>query len=149
MEQTLHALGGILLKSIPTVVLLLFLYFYLKSMLFKPLEKVLAQRDAATKGAREAAQASLGLADKKAAEYEDAIRTARAEVYKDHEQARTQLLVQQQDGIVEARQRMDQMIKDARAQIEVEAAAARQGLNAQTSELADQIANRVLSGRAS
>ena len=35
MEQTLHALAGILLKSIPTVVLLLFLYFYLKLMLFE------------------------------------------------------------------------------------------------------------------
>ncbi len=149
METTLNALAGILLKAVPTVVIVLLLHFYLKSMLFKPLEKVLAQRDAATKGAREAAQASLDLADKKAAEYEAAIRDARGEVYKDHEQARTQLLAQQQAGIVEARQRMDQMIKDARTQIEIEAAAARQGLSAQTSELADQITRTVLSGRAS
>ena len=50
MDQTLHALGGILLKSIPTVVLLLFLYFYLKSMLFGPLTRVLKQRDELTAG---------------------------------------------------------------------------------------------------
>ena len=36
MEQTLQALAGILLKAIPTIFLLLFLYFYLKLMLFGP-----------------------------------------------------------------------------------------------------------------
>ena len=55
MEQTLHALAGILLKSIPTVVLLLFLYFYLKVMLFGPLNRLLKQREELTAGTRHAA----------------------------------------------------------------------------------------------
>src|ERR1039457_7455677 len=44
MDATLHALGGILLKAVPTFRLVLALHFYLKSIFFKPLEKVLGQR---------------------------------------------------------------------------------------------------------
>ena len=147
MEQTLQALGGILLKAIPTVVIVLLLHFYLKNMLFKPLEKVLRQREEATGGARKAAEASLARAEQKAAEYETAIREARAEVYREQEQARSAMIASQEAQIKEARKRMDAMIADARKQIEAETAAAKQNLAGQTSELAEQIANSVLRGR--
>ena len=78
MEQTLHALAGILLKSIPTVVLLLFLYFYLKVMLFGPLGRMLKQREELTAGTRHAAQKSLKDAERKVTEYEAKMREARA-----------------------------------------------------------------------
>ena len=149
MEQTLQALAGILLKAIPTVVIVFLLHFYLKSMLFKPLEKVLKQRDEATGGARKAAEASFATAERKATEYETAIRDARADVYRDQEAARAKLLADQDARLKEARHRMDDMVKSAKAQIEQEAAAARQSLSEQTSALADQIANTVLSGRVS
>jgi F-type H+-transporting ATPase subunit b len=147
MEQTLQALGGILLKAIPTVVIVLLLHFYLKSMLFKPLEKVLRQRDEATGGARKAAEASLARAEQKAAEYETAIREARAEVYREQEQARAALIASQEAQIKDARKRMDAMIAGARTEIEAETSAARQNLAGHTSELADQITHSVLSGR--
>jgi F-type H+-transporting ATPase subunit b len=149
MEKTLHDLAGILLKGIPTVVIILLLHFYLKSMLFTPLAKVLKQRDDLTAGARKAAQASLEAAERKAAEYENAIRDARSEVYKDQEQARAKLVAAQEARLAEARERMSAMIKSGKAQIEQEAAAARQGLTDHTSALADQITDAVLSGRAS
>src|SRR5215475_4677341 len=88
MEQTIQALGGILLKAIPTVVILIFLHFYLKFMLFKPLAKVLKERDALTAGARKAAEQSLAAAERKAQEYEAKFRDARAEVYKQQEETR-------------------------------------------------------------
>src|ERR1035437_5121817 len=50
MEATLHALGGILLKAVPTFLLLVLLHFYLKGVFFKPLQKVLRQRYEATEG---------------------------------------------------------------------------------------------------
>ena len=88
MEQTLHALAGILLKSIPTVVLLLFLYFYLKVMLFGPLGRLLKQREELTAGTRHAAQKSLKDAERKVTEYEAKMREARAEVYREQEETR-------------------------------------------------------------
>src|SRR5947209_5640447 len=117
MEQTIQALAGILLKAIPTIVIVLLLHFYLKRMLFKPLEKVLKQRDEATGGARKAAEASLARAEQKAAEYETAIREARGEVYREQEQARAAIVAEQDARLREARQRMDAMIRDAKTQI--------------------------------
>jgi F-type H+-transporting ATPase subunit b len=149
MEQTLHALAGILLKAIPTVVIVLLLHFYLKSMLFKPLEKVLKLRDEATSGARKAAEASFQLAEQKAAQYENAIREARAEVYREQEQVRAKLIAEQAAQVTEARHRVESMVKSAKAQIEQEAATARQALAEETSVLADEIAATVLSGRVS
>ena len=147
MEQTIQALGGILLKAIPTIVIVLLLHFYLKAMLFKPLERVLKARDEATGGARKAAQASLETAERKAGEYEAAIRDARAELYREQEQARAGLAAAQDARLKESRQRMSEMISQAKAEIGNEAAAAKQNLEAETSSLADEIAGAVLSGR--
>ena len=70
MEQTFQALETILLKAIPSAILLLVLYFYLKAMLFGPIAKVLKQREELTKGARKAAEQSLARAEQKAKESE-------------------------------------------------------------------------------
>ena len=67
MESTLAALGGILLKALPTFFLFIFLHLYLRFVFFKPLEKVLKARYDATEGARKLAEASLAKAAEKAA----------------------------------------------------------------------------------
>jgi F-type H+-transporting ATPase subunit b len=148
MEQTLEALGGILVKAVPTVIILLFLHFYLKSMLFAPLRKVLKQRDQLTSGARKAAEASLANAERKALEYEAKLSEARAEVYRQQEETRKQWLQDQAAHTATARAHMEATVKEARAQITADAETARQNL-AQTSEaLADQIATRILTRKA-
>ena len=148
MEQTLHALGGILLKSIPTVVLLLFLYFYLKSMLFRPLTRVLKQREELTAGTRHAAQKSLKDAERKVQEYEAKMREARAEVYREQEETRKRWLADQTTQLDGARERTMQTVQQSREQTAVEVAAARQTLAESAGVLADQIATAVLSRRA-
>ena len=55
MQETLQALGGILLEAIPTVILLIVLHFYLKAILFGPLDKVMKRRRELTEGDREIA----------------------------------------------------------------------------------------------
>src|ERR1035437_10711175 len=91
MDATLLALGGILLKAVPTFLLVLLLNFYLKAVFFKPLEKVLRERYEATEGARKLAAESMERAAARTAEYEAAVRAARAEVYQAQEQIHTQL----------------------------------------------------------
>ena len=127
MEQTLQALSGILLKAIPTVFLLIILHFYLKAMLFRPLQKVLKQREELTAGARRAAEQSLEAAERKAQEYEAKFRDARAEVYREQEETRRV------------------WIEDQAKQI----AAAKQVLVETSAALADTIATAVLARRAS
>src|SRR5437016_5243260 len=94
-SEILQALAGILLKAIRTICLLLFLYFYLKAMLFSPLTRVLKQRDQLTAGTRLAADQSLRDAERKVHEYEAKIREARAEIYRDQEMTRAQWLADQ------------------------------------------------------
>jgi F-type H+-transporting ATPase subunit b len=145
MEQTLAALAGILQKAVPTVILLVFLHLYLKAMLFKPLEKVLKDRDQLTTGARKSAEQSLAAADRKTAEYEATLRDTRNEVYREQEETRRRWLEDQSVQLASARERAQQKVAEARRQITQEATAARENLAGSSATLADQIASSVLS----
>jgi F0F1-type ATP synthase membrane subunit b/b' len=144
MEETLRALGGVLLRAIPTFLLVVFLHFYLKAVFFGPLKKVLKDRYDATDGARKMADASLARAAEKAAEYEAALRAARAETYKELEQLRRQLQEERAAGVREARARADAQIAEARASLHAETAALKQNLEAESEALADRIAAKIL-----
>src|SRR5216684_3858680 len=148
MEQTFQALGGILVKSTLTIGLVIILHFYLKVMLFGPLEKVLKDRDDLTEGARKAAAASLAEAERKTAEYEKKLAEARAEVYREQEETRRKWLDQQAAQVVEARTAAEAGVHAAREQIAAEAASAKSTLQATVATLADEIATTVLGRRA-
>ena len=76
MDLILADLGKLLLRAVPTFLLVLVLHFYLKRIFFHPLDRVLEARREATKGARHAAEASLEQATQRSAEYEAAVRAA-------------------------------------------------------------------------
>ena len=148
MDATLQALGGILLKAIPTLLLLIVVHFYLKFMFFKPLIAVLAKRREATQGARQAAENALAQANSRAAEIEAALRKAREEIYQDQEQARKLLVEQQTQAIDQSRQKSHGLVHDARLQLVSETDAAKAELATYAKSLAEQIAARLLTGRA-
>src|ERR1700689_163933 len=114
MEQTLQALGGILIKAIPTALFLLFLHFFFRSMLFGPLRKVLKQREELTAGARRAAEAGKAEADRKTAEYEARFRDARAEVYREQEEIRRRWLAEQALQVADAKAKAEASIAQAK-----------------------------------
>jgi len=147
MEQTVQALGGILLKAIPTVVLLIILHFYLKSVLFGPLDRVLKQRRELTEGARKLADESLAAASRKAEEYEAKLREARAAVYRQQEEIRKGWLEDQAKQVNDARERHDAAVKAAREAIAADAASARTSLQESSKAMADQIVATVLGRR--
>ena len=148
MDATLQALGGILLKAIPTLLLLIVVHFYLKFMFFKPLIAVLAKRREATLGARQAAENALAQANSRAGEIEAALRKAREEIYQDQEQARKLLVEQQTQAIDQSRQKSHGLVHDARLQLASETDAAKAELATYAKSLAEQIAARLLTGRA-
>jgi F-type H+-transporting ATPase subunit b len=151
MEATIKAVGEILINAVPTFILVVLLHFYLRRVLFRPLETVLRQRFEATEGARMAAQSSLEKAERKAAEYEAAIKEARSAIYREQEDIRLRWREEQLAAIGEARAGAEAMIRQAREEIAAEAAGARQRLKAESEVLADRIADSVLGakGRAS
>jgi F-type H+-transporting ATPase subunit b len=148
MEATLHALGQILLRAIPTFFLLILLHFYLKFVFFRPMGKVLHQRYEATEGARKLAEQSLERAAAKAAEYEAALRKARAEVYEAQERLHKQLQEQHESELRNARKQADATVEQARAELAKEVEAAKDNLSRESELLANQIVEAILRGRA-
>jgi F-type H+-transporting ATPase subunit b len=148
MHETLQALGGILLKAIPTVIFLIILHFYLKAMLFGPLDRVMKQRRELTEGARKIAEDSLAAATRKAEEYEAKLRDARAAVYKQQEEIRKRWLDEQTQQVAEARARSESTVKAAREALALDADAARKSLQETSKMVADQIVATVLGRRA-
>jgi F-type H+-transporting ATPase subunit b len=147
MDATLHALGGIILRALPTFFLVILLHFYLKYVFFRPLERVLRSRYEATEGARKLAEASLAKADAKAAEHEAALRRVRAEMYQEQDQLHRQMVHEQAAAVRTARASADARVREAKAQIEVEMTQARRSLDTQADQLASRIVERVLAGR--
>lgn len=149
MEQTLHDLSGILLRAIPTVILLTILHFYLKGMLFKPLQKTLKRREELTAGARKAAEQSLIAAEQKAQDYEAKFREARAEVYREQEETRKVWIDDQAKQIADGHARTALTLAAARKSVEDDTAVAKATLVETSAALADKIATTVLARRKS
>jgi F-type H+-transporting ATPase subunit b len=143
MDATLHALGEILLKAVPTVLLVVVLHFYLKYVFFKPLKKVLDERYDATEGARKLAAESLEKAAAKTADYEAGLRAARAEVYQVQERLYKEMQERQAAQVAQARRNAEQMLQAAQAQIGLEAEQAKAALAAESDALAARIAEAV------
>ena len=148
MDATLHDLGGILLKAIPTLILLLIVNLYLKRMFFGPMRDVLAKRQEATEGAQKSAEMLLAKASEKAEAIEVSLRKAREEIYHGQEETRRQWIGEQTAKIEEARRSSRDLIHQAKQQLDAETAAAKRDLNATTAALADQIAQSLLEGKA-
>ena len=148
MEETLRQLGGILLRAVPTFILVVLLHLYLKFIFFKPLERVLRERYDATEGARKLAEESIARASQKAAEYEAALRAARADTYKEMEQLQRKLHDDRAASVKEARAQADAAVAHAKAALTAEVEALKKNLGAESDALADRIASKILTGRA-
>ena len=146
METMLHDVGQVALRAIPTIVLFLFLYFYLKAMLFQPLQGVLGRWREATDGARKRAQEALDRAEAKVTEYEAALRAARGDIFNEQEKQRKAWRDEQTALVAAAREKATAQIREGRLQLAADAAIAQKGLSAQAESLADQIVTQVLKG---
>lgn len=144
MEATLQALGEIVLKGLPTFFLLVFLHFYLKKVYFGPLTEVLAKRYEATSGAKKQAESAIARAEAKAKEYEEAIKNARTEVYRENEALRKKWRDEQAVQLGEAKSKADSMVAVAKAELASDVRASQDSLRAESERLADQICASVL-----
>jgi F-type H+-transporting ATPase subunit b len=149
MAATLHALGGILLKAIPTFLLVILLFVFLKWIFFKPLGKTLHDRYELTEGARKLAEESLKRADAKTAEYEAKLRAARAEAYQQQEHLYKQMQEREASELAAARSQAEAAIREAKELLAKDVAAAQATLAQESDLIAVQIADSLLSRSAS
>jgi len=144
MQETLRQLGGLLLGSVPTVIMLVLLYAIYTFLVHKPLAKVLAERRAKTEGAIEKASADVAAAEAKTAEYEQRLREARVAVFRQQEARRQAALQARAAAEATARGRAQEQVKQAREAIEQAKIAAQETLQAESSRLATEIIRQVL-----
>src|SRR6202158_3696844 len=103
MQEIVHQLGDLFLQALPTFLIILVFYWMLRTLFFKPLLAVMAERDARTAGARKAAAAAEAAAAEKVKQYQEALKKARAQVYSEQEAARKKLLDERAALLKEAR----------------------------------------------
>jgi len=144
MESTLHDLGQLLLKAIPTLFLLLVVHLYLKRMFFRPMAEVLAKRRAATDGQRESAEAMRAKAAEQTKSIEAQLHQAREAIYQEQEEARHGWVGDQSAQVEQARQQARELINQSEHDLYDEAAVAKDQLANTADALADQIANALL-----
>jgi F-type H+-transporting ATPase subunit b len=144
MDETLRQLGGLLLGAVPTVILLALLYVLYKTIVHKPLRRVLDERRSKTEGAVEKSRADIAAAEARTSEYEQRLREARATLFRAQEARRKEALDARSVAMNEARTKAQAQVQAAKADIEKDREAAQTGLQGQVQALAIEIMRRVL-----
>ena len=144
MNELVHHLGELFLQAVPTAVIVIIFYFIMKSVFFKPLLKVMDERDARTVGAQKAAENAQAAAAEKAKQYQEALKQARAKVYAEQELARKKLLDERAALLKDARGKASAEVGAAKDRIATESESARRELESTVDQLATDIARRVL-----
>jgi F-type H+-transporting ATPase subunit b len=144
---SLHVLPGLSILGIIIIVLLLTVV--LNYGLFKPVTRILDQREQAIKSASEAARAAAARADAAAAEFERRTRDAQTEVYRVMEEHRREALQRRTDLLAQTRQDVDRSLAEASRSLQTQATEARAQLEKDADTLAEAVVERVLGRRAS
>jgi len=131
-------------QVVPIVLILLVFYAVLRVLFFKPLLKVIAEREARTIGAQKAAEEAQKAASEKVKQYQDALKQARTEIYVEQEAARKKVLDQRAAQLKEARAKTSDMVKAQRERIVAEVVAARREIESSITQFAALVARRVL-----
>ena len=139
-----HQLGELFLGAVPTVLILIVLYFILKSFFFKPLLAVMAEREKRTAGAQRAAETAQAAAGEKVKQYQEALKQARAKVYAEQEAARKKLLDERAALVRASRNLAAAEVSAAKEKVAKEVATAKRELEAGVPQLAAEIAKRVM-----
>lgn len=145
--EILQQIGSLVLQAVPTVVLVLVFFFFLRSQFFGPLQRVMEERARRTEGARREAEAARAGAEGKKKAYQDALRQARAEVYSEQEAARRAVLDERAKLIREARSRASENVKAAKERLSAELTASRGQLEKESQALGVEIARMILEGQ--
>ena len=126
------------------LVLFLILVFVLNRILFRPIGRVLDERQTLTEGAANKARAVRRSYEARLAEYEATIRQAHAESYKHSEQVRAAAVEERRRLIDEAKLQSHEQIERAKSEIEEQAVQARAALESESRQIAERISRTIL-----
>jgi len=144
MQEIIQQVGMLLLGAIPTALLFIVLVLAYQFLVQGPLTATLKERRARTEGAVEEANRAIAQAEAKAAEYAARLREARAQVLRSREQRIKQWNAERDAALDTARKAAAIKVRQAKAELEAEAAHARQVIQTSAPDLAGQVVRAVL-----
>ena len=121
----------------------------LDRLLFRPIQRVMQQREAAIRSARELAERSASEARAATAEFEQKTAAARAEIYRQMDDMRRKALSERAEILASTRAKAEAEITAAGAQLQQDAEQARRHLAADADALGAAAAERILGRKAS
>lgn len=144
MDQILNQLGGLVLGSIPTMILFILLVVLYGFLVRRPLDRVLAERRARTTGAVEQAKGAIAAAEAETAVFEDKLRAAKSEIFAARDQKIKQWNAERDAALEQTRNRTQERVRTARHEIEQSASTARQQIESLSNALSEQVMRAVL-----
>jgi F-type H+-transporting ATPase subunit b len=132
---------GTLLIHLGAVVVMVFL---LNRTLFRPINKVLAERDAQTSGRLSEAKKHQAELESSLARYERGLREARTSAYQFVEKERTEALKLRDQRVAQVRDEIRALVSQEKAEIERQAEEARGSLARESTQSARSIGSQIL-----
>jgi len=142
--EIVRQLGNLFLGAVPTIILVLLFYFFMRWAFFGPVMKGMDERRARIEGARAEAAAAEAGAKQEMDSYHEALRKARAEIYAEQEAARQEALDNRAKLLKAMRTRAQEEVNAAKKRIAAEFESARAEVERATPELGGKIAQAVL-----
>ena len=131
------------------ILIVLLLTFVLDRGLFRPLGRVMRERETAIRSAQEMAAAAAARARAAAAEFERRTKAAQAEVYREMEENRRLANETRAAVMARTRQEVDAQVADASARLKAQASDVRAQLEKEADVLGEAIVERVLDRKVS
>ena len=137
------------LSVVWVIFFVLLLTILLDRLLFKPILRVMGEREAAIRSARELAERSASEARAATAEFEQKTAAARTEIYRQMDEMRRTATIERTETLARTRAEAEAQIAEASARLAAEAEEARRKLTAEADALGAAVAERILGRKAS
>jgi F-type H+-transporting ATPase subunit b len=126
------------------IAIILLMVFVLNATLFKPINRILEERERRTRGRSGEAQDILRRVDEKVTQYERTLRETRAEGYRLMEQERSTAMTERQARLSAVREEISSSIAEQKEAIHEQVGAARGTLEQEARRLAAEIGSQIL-----
>lgn len=126
------------------IVIILVMVFVLNATLFKPINRILEEREKRTRGRSGEAHDILNRVEEKLARYEQTLRSTRAEGYRLMEQEHAVAMQERQARLNAAREEINQSVAEQKEAVHAQAEEARATLKNEAQRIAAEIGARIL-----
>lgn len=126
------------------IIIILVMVFVLNATLFKPINRILEERERRTRGRSGEAKGIIKQVDEKLASYERGLREARSEGYRLMEQERDEAMRERQIKVDAVREEVSRLIEEEKSTIHAQVEDARLSLMRDAGVLAADISTHIL-----